>query len=256
MAANTSANTPLQRKLVALDYHSPAVINLEDKGDVKALVVWLEDQKIRSYKIEERESLRNDTGDQWWSTFKKYIKYLECPYDPDQSLSLCIHWLLDTAVRYEFNEMAERDSELRRQFKPPSKEGPLSPLDINPKDPIFERGVTALAHILQITKHPDPVVLLAACRLVIEEKLNKEALNKRTSEREDSRKPTKYHEVTAKQCGFDLGDPVLSEAAKVLRLLHIKELRDLQTKINELIVSVQNITANPKTDSSLGAVGR
>ena len=48
----------------------------------------------------------------------------------------------------------------------------------------------------------------------------------------------------------------LDDAAKVLRLLHIQELRDLQTKINETIVSVQSITANPKTDSRLGRVGR
>jgi RLL motif-containing protein 1 len=48
----------------------------------------------------------------------------------------------------------------------------------------------------------------------------------------------------------------LNNAAKILRLLHIKELRDLQTKINETIVSIQNVTANPKTDSSLGRVGR
>jgi RLL motif-containing protein 1 len=53
-----------------------------------------------------------------------------------------------------------------------------------------------------------------------------------------------------------LKDNVLNEAAKVLRLLHIQELRDLQTKINETIVSLQTITANPKTDSSLGRVGK
>lgn len=55
---------------------------------------------------------------------------------------------------------------------------------------------------------------------------------------------------------FNLIDKVLNEAVKILRLLHIKELRDLQTKINETIVAVQTITANPKTDSSLGRVGK
>ena len=61
---------------------------------------------------------------------------------------------------------------------------------------------------------------------------------------------------TAKDCGFDLRDSSLSEAMKVLRLLHIKELRHLQTSINELIVAVQTVTANPKTDQSLGKVGK
>jgi RLL motif containing protein 1 len=56
--------------------------------------------------------------------------------------------------------------------------------------------------------------------------------------------------------GFDTNDKVLNEAAKILRLVHVKELRDLQTKINETIVELQNLTADPKTDSSLGKVGR
>ena len=56
--------------------------------------------------------------------------------------------------------------------------------------------------------------------------------------------------------GFDTGDKDLNEAAKILRLLHIQDLRTLQTRINETIVSIQAITANPKTDTRLGKVGR
>ena len=50
-------------------------------------------------------------------------------------------------------------------------------------------------------------------------------------------------------------DYISAEAAKILRLLHIQELRELQTKINEAIVQVQALTANPKTDARLGKVG-
>lgn len=49
---------------------------------------------------------------------------------------------------------------------------------------------------------------------------------------------------------------MLNHAAKVLRLLYVQDLRDLQTRINEAIVAVQAITANPKTDTRLGKVGR
>ncbi|MGH0190389.1 UNVERIFIED_CONTAM: hypothetical protein FKN15_045400 [Acipenser sinensis] len=51
-------------------------------------------------------------------------------------------------------------------------------------------------------------------------------------------------------------DATLNEAAAILRLLHIEELRDLQTRINEAIVAVQAIIADPKTDHRLGKVGR
>ncbi len=57
------------------------------------------------------------------------------------------------------------------------------------------------------------------------------------------------------QLGFDCGDYVLNDAAKGLRLLHVTELRDLQTRINETIVVVQNMTADPRTNDKLGKVG-
>jgi RLL motif-containing protein 1 len=37
------------------------------------MIVWLEDQKIRHYKIEERQSLRNINDNNWDKTFQKVI---------------------------------------------------------------------------------------------------------------------------------------------------------------------------------------
>ena len=51
-------------------------------------------------------------------------------------------------------------------------------------------------------------------------------------------------------------DPVLKEACKILRLLHLTNLRSLQNEINNTIELVQSATANPKTDTRLGKVGR
>lgn len=54
---------------------------------------------------------------------------------------------------------------------------------------------------------------------------------------------------------FCFSDNIINEVAKILRLIHIKNLRDLQTQINSAIVGVQALIANPKTDSRLGKVG-
>lgn len=54
---------------------------------------------------------------------------------------------------------------------------------------------------------------------------------------------------------FIYNDSNLDEAAKILRLLQVHSTRNVQTAINETIVCVQQITANPKTDTKLGKVG-
>lgn len=89
--------------------------------------------------------------------------------------------------------------------------------------------------------------------------------------------------------GFSTGDGVADLSASILRMLYIKDLRDLQarllaprallaaprqvhaqrrghpasfptlsaqTQVDSAIVQVQEFTANPRTDASLGKVGR
>ncbi len=256
------------RKLAALNYHSPgAEIPLDSTEDVKPLVVWLEDQKIRHYKIEERAPLRDTAGKEWVTVFKSYLKTLECPYRVELDLPAVVDWLLGVAIRYEFDELSESNPDLRRGI---GEKGPVSslsrqlsmpaqgsPLDIPPTDQTFISGTQALAKLLKIAPHPDPTVLLSAARIVIQEKLADSATTAKGKDAASKDADTvKEFKITAKECGFELGDPVLNEAAKVLRLLHLQELRQLQTRINEIIVAVQQITANPKTNQALGKVGR
>lgn len=54
---------------------------------------------------------------------------------------------------------------------------------------------------------------------------------------------------------FVFNDTDVDEAAKILRLLQVHSTRNIQTGINETIVSIQEVTGNPKTDTKLGKVG-
>ena len=56
--------------------------------------------------------------------------------------------------------------------------------------------------------------------------------------------------------GLETGDKAVNQAALVLRLLHIEELRELQNEVNRAIVETQKLTANPITNTKLGRVGR
>lgn len=48
---------------------------------------------------------------------------------------------------------------------------------------------------------------------------------------------------------------VLNEAAQILLLLHTEELRELQTKIHEIVAAVQVILADPETKMGAGGGG-
>lgn len=96
-------------------------------------------------------------------------------------------------------------------------------------------------------------VLQAASR-IIERKLGKSAeLDQNSTNKPNTKKPIAYSIKEANQ--FIFNDANLDEAAKILRLLQVHNTRIMQTAINETIVSVQQVTANPKTDTKLGKVG-
>ncbi|KAM8921047.1 RNA transcription, translation and transport factor protein [Pelodytes ibericus] len=237
------------RKLQALDYHNPSGFNCKDETEFRNFIVWLEDQKVRHYKIEERGKLRNIHNNEWPGQYEKYLKDVNCPFKVEERQE-SIDWLLGLAVRLEYGDNASK----YQNAKPISTEitktsDPLINLDVT--NPDFKAGILALANLLQIQRHDDYLMLLKAIRILVQERLSPEAVAKSNISREGLPVALDKHIL-----GFDTGDAVLNDAARILRLLHVEELRELQTKINEAIVAVQAIIADPKTDHRLGKVGR
>lgn len=56
--------------------------------------------------------------------------------------------------------------------------------------------------------------------------------------------------------GFAVDDPNVEMCSKVLRLLYIEDLKDLQSEINNLIESLQKFTSGAAVDPTLGCHGR
>jgi RLL motif-containing protein 1 len=61
--------------------------------------------------------------------------------------------------------------------------------------------------------------------------------------------------------GMDLGGPSGSDetvraAVAVMRVLHVNDMRALQTAVDALLVQMQEYTGDPKTDAGAGKVGR
>ncbi|XP_056287246.1 RNA transcription, translation and transport factor protein [Pseudoliparis swirei] len=240
-----------RRKLTALDYHNPGDFDCTDETQYRNCVVWLEDQKIRHYKIEDRGNLRNVPSSDWPAAYQKYLQDLSCPFGAQEKQE-SVDWLLGLAVRYEYGDNVDKYKNCEPLAASGNSDKTVDPLlNLDSSSPDFKAGVTALVNILKIQRHDDYLVMLKAIRILIQEKLSPEAISRASQSTEGIPVALDKHTL-----GFDTGDATLNEAAKILRLLHIEELRELQTRINEAIVAVQAIIANPKTDYRLGKVGR
>lgn len=96
--------------------------------------------------------------------------------------------------------------------------------------PAFKAGVDRVSTIAGVGPHPDPKMRLAAIAKIL-----------KTAPHPDPPKTEAN---------------IIQQPSDVLKLLFVQDLRNLQTKINEALVSVQTVTADPRTDTRLGKVGR
>lgn len=246
-----------ERYLAALEYPAQGGINIDDPKEFRNIVLWLEDQKIRHYTIEDRANLRKvASAADWDPAYDQFKKDLKFPTDLKSRVEE-LTWLFLYAIKLEYSDNADRyrpltaarklDQEKKATAAPEIKStNPFDRIDFTSPD--FEEGSKKLAEKLGIAYHPDHLVSLRAAGRVISTMFNKEVL--------------KEPIVTGKPFPIDAGvgmglqkEPDLERAARILRLLQIQSLRKLQTAINETIVSVQNITADPRTDTKLGKVG-
>ena len=61
-----------------------------DEGQYRNLIIWLEDQKIRHYKIEDRKELRDVSNTDWQKSFKKVRIFLHLRQNTAQYMGLML----------------------------------------------------------------------------------------------------------------------------------------------------------------------
>ncbi len=261
-----------RRRLSYLGYFDTNGFSAQDSKKFRSVVVWLEDQRIRHWSPERRSNLRNLSAsrDDWDRAFEEYLTALQCPLDLHTSKNTRLVWLLGRAVELEFTEKLDQIEEAERKQKqsPGKKESnvdnagdPLTGVDLGSTK--FREAVNQLAVTLKIIPHPsEPKITLLACCAYLN-RLD-DQVNVKTSPRDGGKKKGQKKSMqrvhledhtmnVAKQHRADEG---LYQALKILQLLKVQRLRDLQDTVNATIESVQKLTADPKTDTRLGKVGR
>ncbi|KAL3153990.1 hypothetical protein ABBQ32_013545 [Trebouxia sp. C0010 RCD-2024] len=95
--------------LSALKYPKAGTDLLKDDANLAALVIWLENTKIRQYSIEERKALSDIRSVSWESSFQQYLDDVQCPIDLQSSpRSSVVDWLLNYAVGLEYQDQAAK----------------------------------------------------------------------------------------------------------------------------------------------------
>lgn len=94
-----------RRKLEALGYEKIDEFNVFSEEQFRTLVVFLEDQVIRHYAIEDRAPLRKISSPEWEGAFKAYLTAICCPFTDREEVA---DWLLGLAIRLEYGDNVEQ----------------------------------------------------------------------------------------------------------------------------------------------------
>ena len=257
----------LQRQLKVLKYPKADEFRLEDPQQFRHVVNWLEASKLRTSK---GFTLKDTYAANWNDLYIQYLKDIDCPMEwySAEGTSFSnntLTWLVGKAIKLQYStkaaELNEKSSALMMisdgscpNKKMKTSSNPIENLDFQSTD--FREGVRRLADLLKVSQsHPDHLVTLEACCKVIQNRLSQKGMKnvKILASKKGESFNLKDHDFGVPK---DITDPVLKEAVKILRLIHLHNLRELQSDINAAIETVQAATANPKTDTRLGKVGR
>lgn len=250
-------------KLRALGFPHWKKFDSRNEMAFRTLVVWLEETKIRHYSVGDRATLRKlDDGASWSQAYSAYLSALECPHAASRKARpLALDWMLRKAISLEYSD---RKGEFQAQR--PARRAPAASAaprcTVNLSDPGEAARLKCIASALGISSEGGPKKLpavLSAVSRAIHRRLTPARLAE-ASKRDSSGNGAGLSRIDKAAfdqtpLGFSTSDPNVDRASKLLRMLYISRLREVQTRINRGLAEAQELTANPKTDSRLGRVG-
>jgi len=245
-AAPAGATLPnsVLRKLQALDFPEVSSASLDGQAYFK-IILFLEEEKIRLYEKIDRGPLRTFTK-AWYEAATNYAKELGVPYEglseKDFPAKLrMLNGLTNIAVHDIYRDKVEADELM--DAVPPQRGA------TNGEKQRLGQLIPPLNQLMEFFSLPTlesnalDADILAALRCVQVRVDPKEADEVKL-------------DLSNLPLGMEVNNPEMRKAVAVLRLLHGWDLQQLQVNINTVINELQQLTANPQTDSRLGRVGR
>lgn len=104
----------LRNKLLCLEHPNPDSVNVNEEKQFRNLVLWIEEQKIRHYKIEDRAELRKVNSLDWPKTFEKYKTDLNCPKELTRNVDQ-LKWISNFAIKLEYMDNGNFKKKLMKE---------------------------------------------------------------------------------------------------------------------------------------------
>ncbi|KRY67783.1 Adenylate kinase isoenzyme 6 -like protein [Trichinella pseudospiralis] len=270
----------LKKRLDFLNYKEANSLILEDDCQFRSLILWLECEKIQYYGKEHCQQLSDINSPAWNKAFQQYLDNLRCTNSQRATRYGVIEWLLGFAVHVAYrNQISEAEPAAKRYA---DNESRCINTEVDKMKHFLckycdelkvEDFVQTTANLLNVTSHPDVVTTLKAINSVVHDEYsispNEKKLDSHSPEVIGLSDFESALEIKGKNCCVGCNtcsflqlmqelllfiDKSLVEVAAIFRMLYVRKLRLLQSRINRLITVVQEMTANPKTDQRLGKV--
>jgi len=250
---------------------------------IRGLIVYLEDTTIRACALEARNGLKSTDERVWFDAVRRYVaEDLRCPCGVRSGAhgSLVVSpgalmWVLGHAVSLAYDDDDDGDDDEDGKGDGPSPTAGSEPArydEVMTRD-VMHAGIRVDADIEECLLRCDDVVDEAAqrafgrvceslavhrgssaditvddierCIYRIEAEMMPFLTDKKSGLSLDDEDAIKQ----AIPLGFTTGDEALDRVARVLRILHIKDLRRLQNIVDDAIAVHQEVTANPRTET-------
>ncbi|CAJ0960318.1 unnamed protein product, partial [Mesorhabditis belari] len=243
------------RKLKLVGF-SKTQIDFDDDSELASLVAHL-DEKFFNKRSEDwhLKFMDEKNKEAFAKSLEEYLVEFGIDFSNDPSISrlyVCDN-LLSQAVDVIYNKnenvhnyTSHQVSKLReaRISSAESSKNPLNTIDCTETN--IRTQIVDLCKSLGIIEHPNPEVMLRAACQFIEENLAEDEIRQRANEEKEA-KPRNEFSFKNFPVGLDdQKDAALNSAARCLRLLSVASLRETQTRINETLAAIQNLTMTAK----------
>ncbi|KAF2076409.1 hypothetical protein CYY_002266 [Polysphondylium violaceum] len=275
----------LLKKLNVLRYSHSVAISLQDRDTFISIVSYLLENYLDNVHSA-KELLSSSTDSNWEISLKKFFNengFIDIQDASSiQDRERCLHFLADQAIKASYKKNSEQIHETKYKCLQTMK---FKGFEFDKEE--LSQYIIKLAKLFNVKIIDDKtkldnimaMIIRIAKRKMDEVDFIKEKEKEKETKSDTNNNNNSNNNVTTTAqptitstykdnskneivnnnifpLGFDFQDDKMNTAATILRLLYVSDLRELQTKINQVLATVQSYTADPQTNFKLGVVGR